>query len=246
MENTYCVYIHTAPNGKMYIGQTSQKPEARWNNGRGYCRRIKGKYAQPLMARAVHKIPWEYWEHEVVYEGLTAEEANIYEEWLIYLAWSDNPEYGYNIRKGGSNSGLSEETKKKIGDANRGKKISEEQKSRLREANTGKKASEETKRKLSKIHKNKPLSEEHKKKISEKRKGIVFSDETLIKMSNAQKGEKSHRAKSVQCVETGEILWGATAFKEKYGFDTGHINSCCRGKLKTAYGYHWKYAKEVS
>ena len=51
MENTYCVYIHTAPNGKMYIGQTSQKPEARWNNGRGYCIRIKGKYAQPLMAR---------------------------------------------------------------------------------------------------------------------------------------------------------------------------------------------------
>ena len=55
MENTYCVYIHTAPNGKMYIGQTSQKPEARWNNGRGYCIRIKGKYAQPLMARQEYK-----------------------------------------------------------------------------------------------------------------------------------------------------------------------------------------------
>lgn len=76
---------------------------------------------------------------------------------------------------------------------------------------------------MSKIHKNKPLSEEHKKKIGEKRKGIVFSDETLIKMSNAQKGEKSHRAKSVQYVETGEIFWGATAFKKKYGFDTGHL-----------------------
>lgn len=28
----YSVYKHTAPNGKIYIGITSMKPENRWNN----------------------------------------------------------------------------------------------------------------------------------------------------------------------------------------------------------------------
>ena len=33
----YTIYIHKNKiNGKVYIGQTSQKPEKRWDNGRGY------------------------------------------------------------------------------------------------------------------------------------------------------------------------------------------------------------------
>lgn len=39
MENNkkYCVYMHTSPSEKRYIGITSQSPEARWRkNGAGY------------------------------------------------------------------------------------------------------------------------------------------------------------------------------------------------------------------
>jgi len=32
----YIVYKHTAPNGKIYIGVTSQKANQRWKNGFGY------------------------------------------------------------------------------------------------------------------------------------------------------------------------------------------------------------------
>lgn len=224
MENTYCVYIHTAPNGKMYIGQTSQKPEARWNNGRGYCRRIKGKYAQPLMARAVHKIPWEYWEHEVVYEGLTAEEANLYEEWLIYLGWTDNPEYGYNIRKGGSNGGLSEETKKKIGDANRGKVHSEEQNKRHSEIMRGRTLSEETKQKLRDASLGKAMSDEAKEKLSNYHKKQVIQYDlngNLIKIWNSAK-------------EAAQEL----------GIHTSKICLCCQGKRNKTGGYKWTYVEE--
>lgn len=28
--NTYTIYCHTFPNGKMYFGQTNRKPEKRW------------------------------------------------------------------------------------------------------------------------------------------------------------------------------------------------------------------------
>lgn len=35
--NNYTIYMHKNKiNGKIYIGQTSQNPIKRWNNGRGY------------------------------------------------------------------------------------------------------------------------------------------------------------------------------------------------------------------
>ena len=33
--------------------------------------------------------------------------------------------------------------------------------------------------------------------------------------------------------------------ERELGFDQGNIVNCCNGKQKTAYGYKWKYAKEV-
>jgi group I intron endonuclease len=73
---------------------------------------------------------------------------------------------------------LSIETKNKISQSHIGKVISEETKQKLREANTGKKRSEETKHKLSiaKIGNKSTLgqhhTEEYKKKMSEMRMGI--------------------------------------------------------------------------
>lgn len=35
--NNYTIYMHKNKiNGKIYIGQTSQEPKKRWDNGRGY------------------------------------------------------------------------------------------------------------------------------------------------------------------------------------------------------------------
>ena len=75
----------------------------------------------------------------------------------------------------------SEEHKRKISEAKKGKKsgiygkkLSEESKAKISEANKGKHHSEETKRKISEAHKGKPswnkgkcISEEHKRKIAE-------------------------------------------------------------------------------
>ena len=33
--------------------------------------------------------------------------------------------------------------------------------------------------------------------------------------------------------------------ERELGFSQGNIVNCCNGKLKQAYGYKWKYAKEV-
>ena len=66
MENeirNYCVYKHTSPSNKVYIGITSQEPERRWQNGYGYA-------TQQLFWRAIQKYGWDNFKHEIIAEKL--------------------------------------------------------------------------------------------------------------------------------------------------------------------------------
>ena len=94
----------------------------------------------------------------------------------------------------------SEETKKKLSEANKGKKgrkHTDETKHKLSEVNTGKHRSEEAKRKMSEAHKGKSsgmkgkkMSEETKKKLSEVNTGKHLSDEVKSRISKKLKGIK--------------------------------------------------------
>ena len=73
----YTIYIHKNKiNGKVYIGQTSQKPEKRWDNGRGY--ETSSKFYNAIL-----KYGWNNFEHIILYTTLTLEEANQKEQELI-------------------------------------------------------------------------------------------------------------------------------------------------------------------
>ena len=128
MENNYCVYKHTSPSEKVYIGITSNSINRRWQNGCGYKR-------QGYFYRAIEKYGWDNFRHEILFKNLTKEEAEQKEVELIEYYKSNQREYGYNIATGGLvNSGysLSEETKRKISNAHKGKKLSEEQREKMR------------------------------------------------------------------------------------------------------------------
>jgi group I intron endonuclease len=56
---------------------------------------------------------------------------------------------GYNLTTGGNNKRLSEETKRKISESNKGKKASEETIKKLSESHKGIKMSDESRKKLS-------------------------------------------------------------------------------------------------
>lgn len=94
---SWCIYKHTNKvNGKVYIGQTCQKPEDRWQNGRGY-------QHNPLFYNAIQKYGWNGFTHEIIETEIqTQEEANQKE--IDYIAQYNSYEEGYNLTKGGNNA----------------------------------------------------------------------------------------------------------------------------------------------
>ena len=105
---------------------------------------------------------------------------------------------------------------------------------------------------------NKQFSEETRKKMSESGKIKYFYDEWRQHMSEARIGEKNHfygkhhseetkkkLSKPVYCEELNKEFYGAKAAAEEVGIDRRLITACCKGRQRTAGGYHWCY-KEVS
>lgn len=84
---------------------------------------------------------------------------------------------------------LSEQTRKKISDGNKGRKLSQEQVELLRRINTGKHPTEETRRRMSIAHSRENLSEEIIEKIRKSSTGRKHTEETKRKISIANSGK---------------------------------------------------------
>ena len=62
------VYVHVFPNGKRYVGITTQKPSKRWQRGKNYTHNLR-------LERAIKKYGWDNIKHIIIGEYRTAEEA---------------------------------------------------------------------------------------------------------------------------------------------------------------------------
>lgn len=98
-------------NGKKYVGITSQRPHDRWQNGKRYLRHKK-------MREDVLKYGWDNFEKEILFEGLTREQAAEKEIELIEK-W-DLINQGYNACKGGVMPRLNDEAIEKLRERNTG------------------------------------------------------------------------------------------------------------------------------
>ena len=147
LNNYYTIYKHTSPSGKYYIGVTRQQNlNRRWMSGHGYI-------SCPLFNNAIQKYSWKNFTHEILEDYVPIEKINDRECYWIKLYKSNNRDFGYNTEEGGhAYRTFSEETRKKISDAIKGKPKSEECKQKLRDINLGKHLSEETRKKISKSH----------------------------------------------------------------------------------------------
>ena len=266
----YCVYIHTSPSGKMYVGQTGTKPEKRWGkDGNGYLKKYKkdGEYAQPAFACAIIKYGWNNFDHEIIASNLTKEEADNFEKLLIEKLNTINPKYGYNCTIGGDGCSPSEEARKKMSDSHKGMKCSEETKKKISESLKGennylygKHLAEETKKKIGEAHKGRTLSEVQKKRISEAVKGKKHpmhgkhhTEESKRKSSESHKGllmstKNPNARKVIQYDLTGNFIkiWDCMndAAKE-LGTSNQNIYNCCKGYSQRASGFIWRYYENV-
>lgn len=227
-------YIYLRPNllnGKKYVGQATdlKDRQSRWNN-------LNQPYAGPLINRARAKYGLDAFGFEILKE-CEDEELNYWEMYYIKELNTKTPN-GYNLTDGGGgHRGYvpSEETKRKISESNKGKKLSEEAKIKISVTLTEKPRSEETKRKISVTLTGKPRSEEAKRKISEAKKGVPN-----LKLS-----------KAVLQIDklTGQVIGEFTSTMEvqrQFGFKQSNISKCCIGKRKSAYNFIWRFKESVA
>ena len=265
MTREYCVYMHTAQNGKRYVGITCCKPRnRRWQNGYGY---VENDY----FFRAIKKYGWVNFKHEILEDNLTAEEAGRLEVKYIAKFKTTDKRFGYNILDGGQvGFHIPDEQKKKISAANSGSKngmygykYTDEQRKEMSKNSVwrGKKHTPESIAKMSaatkkyfETHKarsgkdhpmyGKRHSEESKRKMSEaaKKRGCTMSREMIER--NAQK----HRKPVCQYTVNGDfIAWYPCASEGAKAVGLKRHSGICacannNPRHKTAGGYVWRYA----
>lgn len=246
----YCVYIHAFPNGKVYIGITSQKPESRWKHGKKYA------YNQ-VVGRAIDKYGWDAIRHEVLFSGLSEAEAKAKEMELIKKYNAQNPDYGYNLTAGGDGmTGFKtrEETKRKLSKINIGKRHTEESRRKMSEARQGEKA----------YWYGKKLPDDMKRNISNSKKGKntgeaafwygkQMHESARHKMSQNHadvSGANNPKARRVEMLDkTGISIRLFQTIKEAAEYRKCNVCSIrryCIGELHDKQGYIWHYAEGVT
>jgi len=257
------IYILTSPNGKSYIGQTARLIKTRLEEHRtGQSNGCRAIY------NAIKKHGWENFEKD--WYECPDEDLNKHEELMVEVLGTLAPG-GYNLRKGGGSHGeMSEESKQKMSEAQRGEKhpmcgktLSDGHKQKIGEAQRGEKHHmwgkshrEESREKMSEAKKGekhpmygKTHNEETRGKMSEANIGKIVSEETKQKISEALCGEKHHKSKRVyQYALDGTFIssFGSTEEAGRYIKKAGTcIRACARGKYNTAYGFKWSYENSM-
>jgi len=226
------IYILTSPSGKSYIGQTYRPIEKRLNQHRtgrsSGCRAIYN---------AIQYYGWESFEKD--WYECPDEDLNFDEELLVREMETLAPD-GYNLKEGGYNGKVSEETKQKMSEAKKGEKS----------CWYGKTHTAETIQKMS----------EAKKGEKSCWYGKTHTAETIQKMSESNRGEnnpmwgktgeKHYRSKRVyQYARDGTFINSfetcGEAARHLIKKDGSSISACALGNRKTAYGFKWTHIKII-
>ena len=211
----YCVYKHTSPSGKVYIGITKYNPTKRWRNGKGY-------HENSYFWRAICKYGWDAFTHEIVASLLSREEAAAMEVDLIAKYKSNDPEHGYNITAGGEVNILPRSSLEKIREKNKHIVFTDEHRRKISEAR-------------------KKLLAEHPEKLPS-RKGYKMPEWQKKKLIEAS---RKARSKKIECVETGAVYSSMTEASRATGANLSSLSEMLHGKQKSAAGFTWRYVEVV-
>lgn len=157
--------IENTVNSKKYVGQTRDLNSRRNNH---FSKLRTNKHPNKHLQSSWNKHGESAFIFKVLIDDLPEKYVDDMERGLIATLRTMIPKYGYNSESGGNaNKRASDQTRKRIGDASRGRKASEETRQKMR----AKVVSEETRQKMSKAHKGRVFTEEWKQKISRAKTG---------------------------------------------------------------------------
>ena len=275
------IYKLRFPNDKVYIGQTNNL-DIRWiNGGKGYKR-------CPYVWNAIQKYGWTAIEKSILEVCNDRDEANTREVYWIAAYNSADYRFGYNIQSGGkyrdrsaeanarikeklSNRIVSEETRKKISKANKGKIRSAEYRAAQSNRLKAYYRTHESKSKGKPGHKTKGCLGQHwynngkisilcfedqipdgyvKGRINVK-SGYKMSEDIKQKYSQSHKGK--HMGKNNNNAKTVVKLELNYNFIEKYDTikeaseannNISGIGACADYRQKTSGGFVWRFYDE--
>ena len=173
----FCVYTHTSPSGKVYVGITSNI-KVRWRNDGQYY-----KTYNSIFKNAINKYGWDNFKHEIILEDISKSEADYAEKYFI--RWYKIHKMSYNITDGGEGKlGIhhSEETKKKISESGKASQRNVDKQKHI----------DGIRRYIASL-----TPEQRKERFGKgkyKRIGQHRSAESRVKMSNAAKGRDMSKA----------------------------------------------------
>lgn len=228
-ERNFIVYKHTSPSNKVYIGITNQKVNRRFRKGKGYS---NNKH----FFNAIEKYGWDNFQHEILFENFTKEEAKLMEQCYIALYNSYDSDKGYNNSLGGEGTyGFkpSSKTRKKLSEIH--KKNWEDPKYREKMKERNKKMWENPERKEKQKERNKKMWEnpEHRKNMSIKAKERWKNPEFQEKMKKINEIAKIKHSKKVICLSTNKVFNSISEAGKYYDIKSfSGIGRCCSGKRK--------------
>lgn len=224
----YTVYCHTnKTNGKKYVGITKLDPQRRWRRGKGYC-------TQTYFYKAIQKYGWDGFDHEIIASNLTEDEAQSFEKMLIDVWKLQDKNNGYNIYEGGQVSHIADEARQKMKEAWKHRPpISDETRKKLSAAKKGKKFSEEHRKHMAEAQIGEKNHQYGKPSVWRDVHGKGHPLSMPVNCYDLQ-------GNFVACYESLNDAWRATGISVKC------ISRVCRHVkyYNTAGGYLWKYASE--
>jgi len=200
-------------NNKIYIGQTIGSLNNRWND---HCSAGKNKSA---VRNAIKKYGKESFKIEIIYTASSREELNIKEIYYIQQFNSVFPN-GYNLQLGGGSRNPSDETRRRMSLASKGRIPSN----------------------LDKLH-----TEETRLKAAETRKSNKYkhSEETKRKISNFNRRPRPEFYKPVLCIELSKEFDSISHASKELNLHISGISRACRGVGIRCGGYTFKYIEVI-
>lgn len=254
----YCIYAHMNKiNGKIYIG-ISKNVANRWAH------REESYKRSPAIYNAFKKYGWDGFEHIVMWDNMTKEEACQLEKAMIFLFRFSNK--SYNIAEGGegvSGVSFSEERRKAMSEARRGVKHSPERVAKdkeLRRKTQGKPvhAFDMKTKQLVKSYDSIARAAEEigttwhciKRALNGKAvssHGYYWSSSPVLEIKSSS--EAKYPIGRIDCYDLfGNYIKSYNSTREainEIGGVTGGITYCCNRKILTYRGFIWRKEKDT-